>query len=607
MVFVEHLRLSASLCYLVPSSKDASWRSLEPPSVAIGYESSAVSEASTDSRRLRYDGIYARLRGESLRCLSLIIRSVPYHFAGRWCELVVDGPNTPGLATIVRIDECVHARRFAMFAMVGLLKSFRVPSTKRNMITRNVVSDTTEAFPQIVEALSSLLHSSHPEDRNTVCRVIGEIVSCACWSQIANKDQLVDSLFLSVVKACRKTKETSELLTLLSVLEKLADISPITVQTQEATKELLSFFHYSELLPAVRIYLVEPMAAFLEADDSASAVPHIVRECIRLIAHDTSFEIQAEVVKSVFRNLWRLDSLTTETVEELVRISLKLASEEREEFIAGLGKLSRRSENVCICIFTGMNLIDFFTHPSPVSIKGIGDLVFSAIIWKVHSDQLTGLIDSVVQLFTTANRGFCLRAIMTGLSRLRDAGEDHTMNNTLLHITNPTMEFLCDLWTEFSCEERLAADSLRTVGLLSCVVPFDSRFQSISTTALSKGLLSRKTQRVLSSLASLQFMQSNADKTLLALVPEVLNEYLAELADRTVWDYASSDSIAGSLHIVRSAWMHLDSRGLNQPRPDLVDRVRIVAECVQRYRVFQYNKSIPESLECIQRLVCSAA
>jgi hypothetical protein len=479
--------------------------------------------------------------------------------------------------------------------VAALLKSARIPATNSRGNKNKFVSDTKRAFAEIIGVIAFLLRSGDPEDRSTVCRVITDVLGSPCWSALDEKAEKVNELFVSVVHSIRESSDEDEIRFLLGIPQQLGELSRVSVEAQTAVVDLLRSLYPKCESAVIRLALVRPLSVLSEPVESE--LPRsILINALRMIADADTSNLTVDDFKAVFGNLFRLDAVSISEGDLLNLISTRIPETVRESFLAGCGKLSRKSFSACNQIIR-IKLQGFTQEISVEKIKAFGDLVFSAIIWECGDEQLPGLTKLLSKLLNTPHRGYCLRAIMTGLARLRDTGQAYSAGVHLHELVGATKVFLLQVWRELSCEERLAADSLRTIGLLHSVVRFDAEFHRVANEAISKGLLSRKTQRVLASLSSVQAFHDAVDPAILELVSDVFEGYLSDLAERTVWDYASADTIAGGLHIVKAAWDLTSAGRRHDHRSNAAAQLRIIGICIKRYRVYQYNKSILDSIE----------
>ena len=552
------------------------------------------------------DSLYGRLRSESLKCLNLVLRSNSARYGEPLCNLVLDRANMPGLATIARIDDNPYARRYAFYSLVALLRSPKTPKSSRFFTAEDV-----QSFSFIQKSLTSLLQSTDPQDRVTVSHVLLNVISLTPWKAIEKTGELHNTLFRGLLENLKQTGIDSTTVILISGM---AAISAATAVDSGLRCDAIDWIqiYCPQLAEAMEyrsgiILQINCLIYSLKIDDRSDEIQIYIHEGLEILTRKSSVEpVDRATISMCLFNVSRLTTVNARVLHNLISLATsELPESHKDALFGGLGKLSRLSASSLQAILT-IDLVSLIPDIlSPISLQAVGDLVFSAIIFGIENEKVYPLIARLTE-WGSLNRGFCLRAIMTGLSRIRDTGDRQTVTDQrLLQIQISTQQFLIGLWSDglHSCEERLASDSVRSIGLVEAVFACNHDFQRAAEHALAAALFSRKTQRILASIASLCATEMHKSDNMRMLVLEMLKDVITTLRSRRSWDFESSDSVAGALHVINDGIAFLISQGCPQSLNLDRDQIVSIGSSIRKYRIYRYNPSILVYLESIERLI----
>jgi hypothetical protein len=543
-----------------------------------------------------------RLRRVSLKCLVSILRGSDVSSQVEWWWLVSDRSSRPGLATIAIMDSCKLARRFGFYCVVSILRSI-----KRSFRGSFIPADAKSCSIIILEVLLCLLRSNSSHDRETAEHALMDIIACIPWKSLNEKGRMIQTLY-EIILTGMKERGEGELR--LDALTALATISEIDESLQKGTISWVLEI-YSSGPPDVPKFVFQINSLLSKIGDTMAwdhGMEKVIADGIHIVAQASGDNLLGSRAKNHFAgcltNIAKLNVIEETLFEDLNRIALNIRGSLADDFFVGLGRLSRKSSK-CSDQILKLNLIDVVqVSLTPGVIRGSGDILFSGIMFGSNSAQLPMLVKALTR-WDLSTRGLCLRAFMTGLSRLRDEPQDRKHNITLNTITQSIKRFLIALWAEGlqQCDERLSADSVRSIGLIACNGGLEDDFKIAAKDTLCYAILSGKTQRVLAALASLGSFEVSEDSQFCSLVRDMVSDWIESLNDRKSWDYDSADSINGALHVIREGVLYLKKVSSYRLNEVPLQRFVTISTSVRKYKVFKYNPNILVHLERIQAMI----
>ena len=595
---IESFHAVGCLGYTRRDDPGSEWTISSTPETLHDSECIVFSEVSSVSQSSSIQPTWVeRIRGESLRCLYLLIRQVDQPFQLSPLTLLEDAGNRPGLSTLVRLDPSYHVRRFAMFSMVYLLRSFQTRNLlPSNMRFRTASHELAGLEINVLRALGGLLTSNDKQDWSTVEHILIDVISSATWKRMGPIHHYVLRALIGRIDAASGPSRRIFLVGLSSIMEKgnpPDDILDTCVQvlatwTDDDPGNILAV---NRLLAKLHGRLPRAIVQ--------SQVVEGLRYCLELLELKSIERSVTDQMCACFENIGLLADLNPDSQHLIRTLTERVPNQCQAALILGLGRLSRHSQDTVRFVLS-LSLNGLVTTVSPPVIRGIGDIVFSASIFAecVHFNPFEEWIkiDKV--------RGPVLRAMMTGLSRIHSSGESYSENSLFNCIISDCERLLSDVWcsVDIAVDEKVFSDSIRCIGLLNRVrIPTDS-FRKSSSLIVLDALRSGKTQRILAALASINTGQQHLDlENGSTLVHGLCCEYLRRLEENTRWDYESAESVGGTLHVIHDCMTSLEQVSSR----DIQNRVRSLLKNGKMHKMKAYSSSMITILDRLDRL-CSS-
>ena len=502
----------------------------------------------------------ARIRGESLRCLYMLVRSQSLQLVDHWEMIMFDTVGRPGLEAILELDDCVHARRFALYTIVSLLRvsSPHRPIEKQSKPCtkpRHAPRDKEHQLRAIHRSVVLLLKSADPGDESSVRHIIADYVSRMPWSLFSEKDLfVVDTFNVLIEKLAAPSSEPA--CDYLSALALLLPHCPVSQSMGEAVVSTLhglcnrtadeticlwsnvALFHVSASRP------LDPT--------SGDIIERGVDVTTRLLMSENDHKAYSTHFIACLANAGLLTGLSVNVMTCLEQLVRHLRPGEiYDSFMVGIGKASRKSKESAIKILSLEVTNDSFF---PKLIQSRGDLLFSCFLFGVKGPDVDILREFMqARLCDPVTVGIALRAFMTGLSRLREAGDIASVCGEAHASLLSLEEWLLERFRTIGLagDERLVADTVRTLGLLEPLLETTGYFRSVSLQILREAVTSRRTQVVLSAIFSLGEVRLDPDegREVSQALTELIHACIQRLEGNVSWDYQSGPMIVGLLHV----------------------------------------------------------
>ena len=614
----------------IPCNPSGGWQeSQHPMDFGSGYLQMTDTTSNSQIEPFAPQGRRGRIRGESLRCLYILLREHPDLLSGQLAWLLRDSKRRPGLASIVLFDTNAFARRFAMYIMIVPLRSDKVRRwvgqfsrcpRKGSLDESSLSRELFASLELTISSMKALLQGSREGDLSSACHVLSDFSTGIPWKSFNDKVEVIYPIVLSLIghvkdavnlRMCDKLIMTISNLVQHISLEKTdvtslasAIVSKISYNSFERNAQALilssnflvaRFPHKdcSESLQAIAMKGLSLVHALLEGSISLDRTAHVER-CIASTLRNVSILGQSQCEQAVDSCIY-IDGL------------LDLREETRDALYFGIGKYARNSLQITIkSMECGIGLS---SSPTSSSIECVGDLYFSSVLFEV--DNLTPtlylnkLFDWVEQEPT---RERSLRAVMTGVSRLRESESLDPRSKSVALLTEKITYSLLRMGSVPNCSINLQADLVRTVGLIQpLIIPdrVDPSFIVRIDDNLISALTSNKTQITLAAFYTLTEM-NRIQRTVDFAVPYVLqaiDDAWKKLESHSIWDFASAAFIAGKLHVLYDGYRFLkgfDSSLLIGDRCDFQ-----ILQSVRLKSVSKYNANIAKyvawlSENCVQ-------
>jgi hypothetical protein len=204
-----------------------------------------------------------------------------------------------------------------------------------------------------------------------------------------------------------------------------------------------------------------------------------------------------------------------------------------------------------------------------------------------------------------------LRAVMTGLSRIIEVDNVKTPL-VLQEMMDRVHRMLCCLWSpSLTSDDKMFADSLRTVGLLLMVKKkirhvsdeAEYPYNSLSRQKVFDGMQSSKTQVVLASLSSIRILDADDTHPQIRIMLEpILERSVSSLESQMRWDFESAAVVCGNLNVLATTVRI--SRDLSIPLLDsFMQRVSSICATVNQRRISRYNMSIVKQVNILREFL----
>ena len=557
-------------------------------SLCVASDCSSVVLSSVERTRL------GKIRGESLRCMYLLIRVRADDLVGQWSSLVLDKNNTRlGLCSIALTDTDAYARRFALYCVVSLFRS----ETARKFISKRLFvsggsgigpsllcEDIWAALPVIVSTVNAFLKFENSHDQSSISFVLSDFLKSVSWKTAGMENQLHEC-FQSLVNHHLQNNGSpieecvwTRFLWALSVL-----VPQIALSTCEIDQLKTCLFR----TPNISEHVLAINCVIQQVPCLGTHFSNLILDGLCLISKTS---VPQSSFEAVLLNLSILP--TTPPLEEFL-VRLITGEQYPDSVLFGLGKLSRVSEQQTTQIFQ-LDMLPLIRKRGGTKwIQGVGDLLFSGIIYEIVVPVVDVLLSTLVAetLNTGQLEAASLRAIMTGLSRLNEHTSAVILRDGLL---NEFQEVLLKVWS--NPNEKILADSLRTIGLLHPLLRKTNcrteRFHCESKRHLTEGLKSGKTQRILSALYTISTSDCIEDWN--ESVTDMLKETCANVLNRKEWDFASVAPLVGMLHVIHNGL------SLGSIDADLRKNLEILVNDNRFAKVIKYDPAIAKHIDTVR-------
>ena len=594
---IESFHAAGSLGYSRGEDGWSEWTIFPTPEMLHDSESVVLSEVSSVSQSSsNQQTCVERIRGECLRCLYLLIRLSEQPLQASPVTLFEDAGNRPGLPTLMRIDPSYHVRRFAMFSMVHLLKSYRMKFARpRNMRSREAPQELSGMEDMVLSALGGLLTSDDKQDWSTAEHILIDVISSITWKRV---EPIHHSFLGTLIERIEGTSGLPRRI-FLEGFSCIIDKGNLPDDIVDMSVKILTT--WTDADPA-NILAANPLVSKLSDRLPIHVVHLLVGEglghCLHLSELKSIERSVSDQMSACLENIGLLAELDLDFQQLIASLVERAPGICRDALVLGLGKLSRHSHDT-VRFVLGLDLNEFFANVSPSVIRGMGDILFSTITFGecVHANMFKEWIKN------EKVRGSVLRAMMTGLSRIHSSNQNYSSDPLLNCIVSDCETLLIDIWCpqDLAVDEKVFADSVRCVGLLNRVrIPMDS-FRESSSSIILDALHSGKTQRILAALASMNTGSQYLDlENRSSLVRELCCDYLDRLEENSRWDYESAEFVGGTLHVIHDCVANLGQAFSR----DILNRVRSLLKHGKIHRMKAYNSSITSILERLDRLCC---
>jgi hypothetical protein len=552
--------------------------------VGDGCFSAIISEDSSNSVAVSEvpQGRYGRIRGESLRCLYVILREHRDALSGQQRSYFGDSGTRPGLATIVIRDSNVYARRFAMYAMIVPLRSqkvrkwigqFKAPDKVERRSGSSLSEDVHASLELLIGGLQALLERSREGDVSTACHVLSDFAGGIPWKSFNNMASVIFGIIRQLGDHLLNCASVSLSEKLVSGLAYLVPQVELSVEDRSCLLNTLMDKIPAEDTIHARLYILSGNLLVNRLANSSFSAGSLIVAGLRLveaIITDTVIKIDTtphveRCMIATLRNLSQLEGDRMDVLESCLRInqSPELRDDARDALLVGVGKLSRISyQALTWAINQNVGLHEKASH---ASIECVGDLAFSAILHGI--DSVTYLDKLFVWLEHEGTRERSLRAIMTGISRLRETRYQIRSSSAQQTLILRLSTILQAIWALSNCPVNLRADSIRTFGLLQPLISYSNNVHGSlaenATEALLEALNSSKTQLTLAAFYSITEMKL-AEREVDFAIPHIvktIDNIWEQLEKHTEWDFASVPFLTGKLHALCEGYRCIDRCG----------------------------------------------
>ena len=601
----------------------SSWLSSEAPSCTDG----PVSDHKLDPGRL------IRIRGESLRCLYMVLRASPDDVCGQWLFLLRNSPSRTGLLTIAQEDAGMYPRRFALSSMVALLRADRIRKwvgtlppahVSHHEHSLSLAEDIRTSIDLMIPVMSSFLESSREGDRESATFLVAEFVGSVPWGSLSEKEHHVDRLYGAVTQCAHDAEldGVTQLLSAIAVLIPLkalaiTDVSEL-VNILNRVAEEVSALPWSDASRRCSLSASWAINKLLKYDvrslhgrliqfglQAAHEILNSIGTCIKM--HSVLPQLSASLSNSAL-----LSNFNAEVGETLVDLAGNMKAYPREvadSFMVGLGRATRQSEEAARLVLSfGVNA----GRRSAKQIQCIGDTCFSGILFGIKEPSLISHAQCLVELLRDQSmEAAALRAIMTGLVRLNEGPAVAGGHFLTTEILCSLQSWLLEYWEKpvERRDDRVMADSLRVVGLMQPLLYLlqieTLEFHTSSRMQLRDGLTSGKTQLVLGSLASLDQLEmasaefNHFDSVLL----QVFADSCTSIVHRERWDYSAAAPVGGALHVLVNASKFTERHVRSDVMHHVTATIVPLLDDRNILRLSKFNPAITDYIQEIKQLL----
>ena len=524
--------------------------------------STVTSHGTVDFRRL------ARIRGESLRCLHMLSRARAGDLARHWDMFLGEASGRPGLDTIVRVDPSEHARRFALYAMVSLLRS---PSLRAlcNKVSRTIVKTLEPSLVsgclRIHQSVIRMLRSGNTEDCSSVRHIISAYASSMPWAFLKASAHSFDDIVGPLVHKVSTSSPEDSLEYLGALSSSLPYVHCNPDVEMDLMQALVRISGFSITDPEMRasvslnlntvLVLISPTGT-TSIDSSLIVEPALERARELIAMSDDGKKTLLNHLKASLVSVGFLEDLSAPVMRTLEFLAHALQTREPSElldaFMVGIGRASRKSRDNAQKVLT-LNLELF--GQSAKFIQSQGDLLFSCFLYGIESDKVRVLSTFMTEcLLNPDTSGLALRALMTGLARLRDSQETARRTVSCGLCLNSLKDWLMRSFSDSKiiADERIRADALRTIGLLEPLFDVGREFRASSRESLIESLKSGKTQLMISAISSLNEIDlSDVERQRVGSeIAGLLLDTIRWFQACAQWDYEGGPAVVGRLHVL---------------------------------------------------------
>ena len=559
MNFVEIFLKLGTRGYVAVSDSPTLWKLLPECDEADASDFRGRSDESLASYSNSKQSLLPIIRGESLRCLNLLIRCDNSKVIDFRMSVFSEGVGRPGLPVVALLDTSYHARRFALYCMVSLL----VPRNSdgpgvRGSHQRRVTPEIRVWYLDAISCVTSMLKRKNEEDRSSVAHVLWDMSQIMGYITSRENNKVHSEVCHALIYTIRRSPNDAVKCESLMCLGRLVSEYRGSIDCEKEIENLLESIEPSSPLNLPAASLLDRFHSNIPTARSNSILVSAINSLEDLRFTKALTPSQRYQVKSLLEKLGYISTLDSKVEHAITGLSRNPPDWSVDALMVGLGKLSRTSARALEVVLKS-DLLVTTKFPSSRVIQAIGDIVFSCIIYNVDDVVVRTLSCNLSRkwLYSEEFRGASLRTIMTGLARVSDSGSQIVHQQAFEEIHTCSESFLLKLWTGSgnSRDERLLADSIRCIGLLMRVTDMSASFITASRAVIIQALLSGRTQRVLAALATIRAKPEILPQRDITIIDDVLEETCSKLEGRTVWDYDSADTVAGQLHIILEAWL----------------------------------------------------